>query len=199
MVWPASSSSILCSVLPCVSRTSAWGPQRAAGRSSSFSRRQLGVVPVYAELAERENWLQDLIRKLITAQEEEHRKVSYEVHNGLVQTAAGAHQLLQAFARQHPPDSDKGRKDLARVLELVQQTVGEARYVIADLRPTALDDLGLGPPSACRSRRSVAKAPRSTTRKPWETSVCRPRSRRRFSGSHRRPSPTSTSMLPLPG
>jgi PAS domain S-box-containing protein len=98
---------------------------------------------LYAELAERENRLQDLIRKLITAQEEERRKVSYEVHDGLAQTAAGAHQLLQAFARQHPPDSDKGRKDLARVLNLVQQTVGEARYVIADLRPTALDDLGL--------------------------------------------------------
>src|SRR5215207_2895913 len=99
---------------------------------------------LYAELAERENRLQDLIRKLITAQEEERRKVSYEVHDGLAQTAAGAHQLLQAFARHHPPDSEKGRKDLERVLERVQQTVGEARYVIADLRPTALDDLGLG-------------------------------------------------------
>src|SRR5215211_7060234 len=99
---------------------------------------------LYADLAERENRLQDLLRKLITAQEEERRKVSYEVHDGLAQTAAGAHQLLQAFARQHPPDSEKGRKDLERVLERVQQTVGEARYVIADLRPTALDDLGLG-------------------------------------------------------
>src|SRR5918995_5194480 len=98
---------------------------------------------LYADLAERENRLQDLIRKLITAQEEERRKVSYEVHDGLAQTAAGAHQLLQAFARQHPPDSEKGRKYLARVLKLVQQTVGEARYVIADLRPTALDDFGL--------------------------------------------------------
>ena len=99
---------------------------------------------LYADLAERENRLQDLIRKLITAQEEERRKVSYEVHDGLAQTAAGAHQLLQAFSRQHPPDYDKGRADLARVLQLVQQTVGEARYIIADLRPTALDDLGLG-------------------------------------------------------
>jgi PAS domain S-box-containing protein len=98
---------------------------------------------LYAELAERENRLQDLIRKLITAQEEERRKVSYEVHDGLAQTAAGAHQLLQAFARQHPPTSEKGSKDLARALQLVQQTVGEARYVIADLRPTALDDFGL--------------------------------------------------------
>ena len=99
---------------------------------------------LYADLAERENRLQDLIRKLITAQEEERRKVSYEVHDGLAQTAAAAHQLLQAFARRHQPASEEGRKDLARVLQLVQQTVGEARYVIADLRPTALDDLGLG-------------------------------------------------------
>ena len=99
---------------------------------------------LYAELSERENRLQDLIRKLITAQEEERRKVSYEVHDGLAQMAAGAHQLLQAFSRRHPPDSEEGRKDLDRVLQLVQQTVGEARYVIADLRPTALDDLGLG-------------------------------------------------------
>jgi signal transduction histidine kinase len=99
---------------------------------------------LYADLTERENQLQDLIRKFITAQEEERRKVSYEVHDGLAQTATGAHQLLQAFARQHPPASEEGRKALARVLELVQQTVGEARYVIADLRPTALDDFGLG-------------------------------------------------------
>jgi PAS domain S-box-containing protein len=99
---------------------------------------------LYADLAERENRLQDLIRKLMTAQEEERRKVSYEVHDGLAQTAAAAHQLLQAFARRHQPASEEGRRDLARVLQLVQQTVGEARYVIADLRPTALDDLGLG-------------------------------------------------------
>src|SRR5829696_7787707 len=81
---------------------------------------------LYADLAERENRLQDLIRKLITAQEEERRKVSYEVHDGLAQTAAGAHQLLQAFSRRHPPDTEQGRKDLDRVLQLVQQTVGEA-------------------------------------------------------------------------
>ena len=99
---------------------------------------------LYADLAERENRLQDLIRKLITAQEEERRKVSYEVHDGLAQTAAAAHQLLQAFARRNQPASEEGRRDLARALQLVQQTVGEARYVIADLRPTALDDLGLG-------------------------------------------------------
>jgi signal transduction histidine kinase len=98
---------------------------------------------LYRELAEREHRLRDLVGQVLAAQEEERRRVSYEVHDGLAQTAAAAHQLLQAFARHHTPGSTKGRKNLERALELVQQTVGEARQVIADLRPTALDDFGL--------------------------------------------------------
>jgi PAS domain S-box-containing protein len=125
------------------------GPDREAEQETLISLANQGAsalenARLYADLAERETRLQDLIGEFITAQEEERRKVAYEVHDGLAQTAAGAHQLLQAFARHHPPTSEEGRKNLARVLELVQQTVGEARYVIADLRPTALDDFGLG-------------------------------------------------------
>ena len=99
---------------------------------------------LYRELAEREHRLRDLVGQVLAAQEEERRRVAYEVHDGLAQTAAAAHQLLQAFARLYSPDSDKARRNLERALELVQQTVGEARQVIADLRPTVLDDFGLG-------------------------------------------------------
>ena len=98
---------------------------------------------LYRELAEREHRLRDLVGQVLAAQEEERRRVAYEVHDGLAQTAAAAHQLLQAFARLYSPDSDKARRNLDRALELVQQTVGEARQVIADLRPTVLDDFGL--------------------------------------------------------
>jgi PAS domain S-box-containing protein len=98
---------------------------------------------LYAELAERERRLRDLVGQVLAAQEEERRRVAYEVHDGLAQTAAAAHQLLQAYARHHAPDSAKSREKLDRVLRLVQQTVGEARDVIADLRPTVLDDFGL--------------------------------------------------------
>jgi signal transduction histidine kinase len=105
---------------------------------------------LYRELAEREHRLRDLVGQVLAAQEEERRRVAYEVHDGLAQTAAAAHQLLQAFARRYPPGSDKARENLDRALELVQQTVGEARQVIADLRPTALDDFGL--PTAIRQQ-----------------------------------------------
>jgi PAS domain S-box-containing protein len=98
---------------------------------------------LYGELAEREKRLQELLGKTLEAQEEERRRVAYEVHDGLAQVAVAAHQRLQAFARRYPPDSEKGREALDRILRLVRQTVGDSRRVIADLRPTALDDFGL--------------------------------------------------------
>ena len=98
---------------------------------------------LYGELAERERLLEDLVGKLIAAQEEERRHVAYEVHDGLAQVAAAAHQRLQSFARRFPPTTDKARSDLNRILKLVQQTVGDARRIISDLRPTTLDDFGL--------------------------------------------------------
>src|SRR5215210_6121510 len=98
---------------------------------------------LYGELAEREKRLQDLVGKILVAQEEERRRVAYEVHDSLAQVAAAAHQHLQAFIQYHSPHSEEGREDLTRVSELVRQTVGEARRIIANLRPTALDDFGL--------------------------------------------------------
>jgi signal transduction histidine kinase len=99
---------------------------------------------LYEALAKRERQLEELVGKLLSAQEEERRKVAYEVHDGLAQVAVAAHQRLQTYARRHPPVSEGGKKDLERILKLVQKTVGDSRRIIADLRPTALDDFGLG-------------------------------------------------------
>jgi signal transduction histidine kinase len=99
---------------------------------------------LYGELAKREKMLQDLVSKILEAQEEERRRVAYEVHDGLTQVAVAAHQRLQTFARRHPPVSEGGRKDLERILGLVQKTVEDSRRIIANLRPTVLDDFGLG-------------------------------------------------------
>jgi PAS domain S-box-containing protein len=98
---------------------------------------------LYEELAEHRRRLQDLVGKLVTAQEEERRRVAYEVHDGLAQVAAAAYQHLQNFAADNPPSSTHGQEELDQALEMLQQTVGEARNVVADLRPTVLDDFGL--------------------------------------------------------
>ncbi len=95
------------------------------------------------DLRQREKQLQELVGKLITTQEEERRRVAYEVHDGLTQVAIAAHQHLQAFAEDHPPGSIVEEGELDRAMQLAHRTVGEARRVIAGLRPTALDDFGL--------------------------------------------------------
>ena len=96
-----------------------------------------------AQLIDRERRLKELVGKLVATQEEERRRVAYEVHDGPTQVAVAAHQHLQDFAYKHPPDSPVGEEKLDRALALVQQTVKETRHIIEGLRPTALDDYGL--------------------------------------------------------
>ncbi len=98
---------------------------------------------LYQKLAEREQQLQELVGKLLVAQEEERRRVAYEVHDELAQVAASTHQHLQAFAAQHRPRSREAREQLNRIVELAQHTIREARRIVANLRPTVLDDFGL--------------------------------------------------------
>ncbi len=96
-----------------------------------------------AQLIDRERRLKDLVGKLVAAQEEERRRVAYEVHDGPTQVAIAAHQQLQVFADDHPPGSTVEPGELDRALELAQRAVREARHIIEGLRPTALDDFGL--------------------------------------------------------
>ena len=96
-----------------------------------------------AQLVDRERRLKDLLGKLVAAQEEERRRVAYEVHDGPTQVAIAAHQHLQAFADDHPPGSTVEPGELDRALELAQGAVRESRHIIEGLRPTALDDFGL--------------------------------------------------------
>ena len=103
----------------------------------------LGNAHLYEELAERERRLRELVGQILKAQEEERRRVAYEVHDGLAQVAAAAHQYLQGFAKRYTPESASGKEELKEALDLIQQAVREARQIIADLRPTALDDFGL--------------------------------------------------------
>ena len=87
--------------------------------------------------------LQNLVGKLVAAQEEKQRRVAYEVHEGLAQVAAAAHLHLQAFSFRHPPGTERTRRNLERARKLVRQTISDARKISRDLRPTALDDFGL--------------------------------------------------------
>jgi signal transduction histidine kinase len=130
-----------------------YGPQTLAEKDtaevlSSLANQAAGALEnarLYEELAERERELHDLLGRMLTAQEEDRRRVAYEVHDGLTQLVIAAHQRLQVLAKNFQSASAKDKEMLEQAVEFVQQAVAEARSVIADLRPTTLDDLGPRP------------------------------------------------------
>lgn len=90
-----------------------------------------------AALQERERRLALMLEKVFTAQEEERRRVSHELHDGLAQTATALVRLLEGAEHDLAAATAPAPKEVARGL------VSELRRVIAGLRPTLLDDLGL--------------------------------------------------------
>jgi signal transduction histidine kinase len=87
--------------------------------------------------------LHELVGRLIGAQEEERHRVAYEIHDGFTQMAAAAYRRLELFAEHRPQESAQDQQELEDAVALVRRTVEEARFVIANLRPTTLDDFGL--------------------------------------------------------
>jgi PAS domain S-box-containing protein len=87
--------------------------------------------------------LKDLVGKLVVGQEEEQRRVAYEVHEGLAQVASAAHLRLEMLSLRDSPDTERSQADLEQALKLIRQTISDARRISATLRPTVLDDFGL--------------------------------------------------------
>ena len=98
-----------------------------------------------------EQALQNLVSRLITAQEEERRRVAYDIHDGLAQTTVATFQQLQLLAGHYRPRSAAARGYLQGALQAGQRAVTDARQIIGGLRPTILDDFGL----AAAMRREV--------------------------------------------
>jgi signal transduction histidine kinase len=100
---------------------------------------------LYQEVRRKERHLQNLVERMIQAQEEEQRRVAYDIHDGLAQMMVSAHQHLQTFGMLHRRKDERSDEALARGLFMMQKSIEEVRKVIAGLRPAELDDLGLVP------------------------------------------------------
>jgi len=99
-----------------------------------------------SEVIEDAKMKQDFGLKIIEAQEEERKRLSREIHDGPAQMMANVMMRSDLIEKVY---NEYGAKDaLAEVKNLkkmVRNALYEVRRIIYDLRPMALDDLGLVP------------------------------------------------------
>lgn len=86
---------------------------------------------------------QELSSRIIAAQEEERRRLARELHDGTAQSLAGLAVELEVAERMVDGGADGMRRQMERLKTLVRDSLVEVRRVIADLRPIALDELGV--------------------------------------------------------
>jgi signal transduction histidine kinase len=84
----------------------------------------------------------ELLARLVSAQEEERRRLAAEIHDDTIQTAVAIGIRLELLAR-HLADADD-RAELERLRELVGQGLTGLRNLLIDLRPMALERQGIG-------------------------------------------------------
>lgn len=97
---------------------------------------------LYDELEEKERQRSRLLARLITAQEDERRRIARELHDETGQALTALVVNLDFLVR-HAMEEEKLRQRLSGVKEMAEATLAEVRRVIHEMRPTALDDLGL--------------------------------------------------------
>lgn len=84
--------------------------------------------------------------KIIEAQEEERRKLSREIHDGPAQMLANVMLRSDLVDRIYKERGiDEAMEEIRGLRKMVQSALYEVRKIIYDLRPMALDDLGLIP------------------------------------------------------
>jgi signal transduction histidine kinase len=103
----------------------------------------------YAGLLEQSRHLQEqlrsLSRRLLSAQEEERKKISRELHDEIAQTLSGINVQL-ATLKQEAAVNVKGlQKKIVRAQRMVEKSVNIVHRFARELRPPMLDDLGLIP------------------------------------------------------
>ncbi|SHF89419.1 sensor histidine kinase [Ornithinibacillus halophilus] len=89
---------------------------------------------------------QEFSLKIIEAQEEERKRISREIHDGPAQMLANILLRSELVDRTFREGStEEALQEIKSVRRMVRSSLYEVRRIIYDLRPMALDDLGLIP------------------------------------------------------
>jgi len=103
----------------------------------------------YRQLLEQSQHMQEqlrlLSRQLLSAQEEERKRISRELHDVIAQTLTSINVRLTTLKREASLNTRGLERNIARTQELVERSVNIVHQFARELRPSVLDDLGLIP------------------------------------------------------
>jgi signal transduction histidine kinase len=89
--------------------------------------------------------LRRLSMKLVTAQEDERRKISRELHDVIAQILAGINIKLASLKKQSTCDTKKLRSSINSTQRLVEKSVAIVHQFACELRPCVIDLIGIIP------------------------------------------------------
>lgn len=108
--------------------------------------RQLGIAVenarLWAEVRRKEALRGELLRRIITAQEEERQRIARELHD---ETGQALTSLLVGLRVMEKAASEEARALAFNMRGVVTQALDEVHNLALELRPSVLDDLGLVP------------------------------------------------------
>ena len=117
--------------------------QRVEERTLQLSRVNENLQTEISKHKESEAARLELLRRLVTAQEEERRRISRELHDQTGQQLAALLLGLKTLNNSTDNGSTSLHKSLLQLQKLTERLVEEAHHLAWELRPAALDDLGL--------------------------------------------------------
>jgi two-component system sensor histidine kinase UhpB len=102
--------------------------------------------------------LRALSERVINAQEEERKRIARGLHDGIGQDLSMLIINLERMEGMVPVDAPDVQRQLAIARQSATRTLEELRDVVYGLRPTMLDDLGLGPAIRWYARSNLEEA-----------------------------------------
>ncbi len=124
---------------------------------------------LYQVVQERETQLEELVRQLVNAQEQERARMARELHDETGQTLTALAMGLAAVEGSLTGEPSRSAGLVHDLRDVADQAITELRNIMADLRPAQLDDLGLVPALRWyigQYRRAPPRAGRDTERGP---------------------------------
>ena len=98
---------------------------------------------LHQQAQERERQLGELLRQVVSAQEAERQRIARELHDATGQSLTAVALGLRGVENNLVSNPEGTVAQIKELRSFVTQALGELRRIIANLRPSQLDDLGL--------------------------------------------------------